>query len=226
MSVSLSIPARQASIGALAPVPWSSPDAPAFEMTGTVMRLAADRRLYTEGDEARCFYQVVSGTVRTCQFLSDGRRQIDAFHQPGDFFGFEAGAEHRLASEAVTDCTVIAYRRRGLEAMLIEDDRLNRWFFNHAMSSMARAREHSLLLGRASAAQKVAAFLMEMSDRGDSDTAVELPMGRQDVADYLGLTIETVSRTLSHMEKDKIIALPSPRRVLLKDRRTLRELNS
>ncbi|HQT79158.1 MAG TPA: helix-turn-helix domain-containing protein [Rhodopila sp.] len=225
MSVSLAIPARQASMGALSPIPWSSPDAPAFEMTGTVLRLTADRRLYAEGDEARCFYKVVSGTIRTCQFLSDGRRQIDAFHQPGDFFGFEVGADHRLAAEAVTDCTVIAYRRRGLETMLIEDDRLNRWFFSHAMTCMARAREHSLLLGRASAAQKVAAFLLEMADRGESDTAVELPMGRQDVADYLGLTIETVSRTLSHMEKDKVIALPSPRRVMLKDRRTLRELN-
>jgi CRP/FNR family nitrogen fixation transcriptional regulator len=224
MSVSLSIPSRPASISVLAPAPWSVPDVPAFEMTGTVMRFAADRRIYAEGDEARSFYKVISGTVRTCQFLSDGRRQIDAFHQPGDFFGFEAGSDHRLAAEAVTDCMVVAYRRRGLESLLIEDHQLSRWFFSLAMSSMARAREHSLLLGRASAAQKVAAFLLEMAERGDSDTVVELPMGRQDIADYLGLTIETVSRTLSHMEKDKTIALPSPRKVVLKDRRVLNEL--
>jgi CRP/FNR family nitrogen fixation transcriptional regulator len=226
MSVSLATTATQASMGAFSPVSWSAPQEPVFEMTGTVLRLDADRRLYAEGDEARYFYKVISGTVRTCQFLSDGRRQIDTFHQADEFFGLEAGSEHRLAAEAVTDCTVIAYRRRGLEAMLIEDERLSRWFFIHAMTCMARTREHSLLLGRASAAQKVAAFLTEMADRGDSDTAVELPMGRQDVADYMGLTIETVSRTLSHMEKDKIIALPTPRRVELKDLRTLRALNS
>ena len=124
----------------------------------------------------------------------------------------------------MSDCTVVAYRRRGLEGLLLEDDRLSRWFFSLAMTGMARAREHSLLLGRASAAQKVAAFLLEMAERSDSASALEVPMGRQDIADYLGLTIETVSRALSHMEKDRTIALPSPRRVV-KDRRALDALN-
>jgi CRP/FNR family nitrogen fixation transcriptional regulator len=210
---------------ALSPTPWPAPEVPAFEMTGTVMRFATDRRLYSEGDDARYFYKVISGTVRTCQFLCDGRRQIDAFHQAGDFFGLEAGAEHRLAAEAVTDCTVVAYRQRGLEALLLENDRLGRWFFSLAMTGLARAREHSLLLGRASAAQKVAAFLLEVADRSDGAAVLELPMGRQDIADYLGLTIETVSRTLSHMEKERMIALPSPRKVVLKDRRALDDLN-
>jgi CRP/FNR family nitrogen fixation transcriptional regulator len=82
-----------------------------------VLRFEAGRELYTEGDEARCFYKVVSGVVRTCQFLSDGQRQIDGFYQPGDVLGIEAEAEHRLSAEAVTDCTLIAYRRRGLEAV-------------------------------------------------------------------------------------------------------------
>jgi CRP/FNR family transcriptional regulator, nitrogen fixation regulation protein len=190
-----------------------------------VMQVAADRQIYAEGDEARCFYKVVSGVVRTCRFLSDGRRQIDAFHMEGEVFGFEAGTDHRMAAEAVSDCTVIAYRRRGLETMVFQDDRLGRWFFSHAMTCMDLAREHSLLLGRGSAAQKISAFLLEFARRVGSESTVELAMSRQDIADYLGLTIETVSRTLSQLERDGVIALPSARRVALKDRAALRGLN-
>jgi CRP/FNR family transcriptional regulator, nitrogen fixation regulation protein len=220
MSVSLSVAAKHA------PVAWAPPaEADGFELSGVVMQVAADRQIYAEGDEARCFYKVVSGVVRTCRFLSDGRRQIDAFHMEGEVFGFEAGTDHRMAAEAVSDCTVIAYRRRGLETMVFQDDRLGRWFFSHAMTCMDLAREHSLLLGRGSAAQKISAFLLEFARRVGSESTVELAMSRQDIADYLGLTIETVSRTLSQLERDGVIALPSARRVALKDRAALRGLN-
>jgi CRP/FNR family transcriptional regulator, nitrogen fixation regulation protein len=221
MSVSLSVAAKHASA-----LPWAPPaEADGFELSGVVMQVAADRQIYAEGDEARCFYKVVSGVVRTCRFLSDGRRQIDAFHMEGEVFGFEAGTDHRMAAEAVSDCTVIAYRRRGLETMVFQDDRLGRWFFSHAMTCMDLAREHSLLLGRGSAAQKISAFLLEFARRVGSESTVELAMSRQDIADYLGLTIETVSRTLSQLERDGVIALPSARRVALKDRAALRGLN-
>ena len=146
MSVSLAVAAKHgyvaslgASNGALSPTPWGAPTAPedddGFGLSGIVMHFAPDREIYAEGDEARCFYKVVSGVVRTCRFLSDGRRQIDSFHVTGDVFGFEAGADHRLAAEAVSHCTVIAYRRRGLETTITQDDRLGRWFFSHAMTS-------------------------------------------------------------------------------------------
>jgi CRP/FNR family transcriptional regulator, nitrogen fixation regulation protein len=226
MSVSLAVAAQHAPIAGLSPALRSEPSAPELQLAGTVLRLAADRALYVEGDEARCFYKVVSGVVRTCRHLSDGRRQIDGFYHPGEVFGIEAGTAHGLTAEAVTDCTVIAYRRRSLEAMMLEDGRLSQWFFNHSMTCMTRVREHSLLWRHASATQKVAAFLLEMAERGESDPAIELPMGRQDIADYLGLTIEIVCRTLSRMEKEGIITLPSARRVVLQDRATLRELNS
>lgn len=210
---------------------FSAPNAPAMSWLaqdehGSVLRFAADRRIYEEGDAARSFYKVVSGVVRTCQFLSDGRRQIDAFHLPGDVFGFESGAQHRLSAEAVADCTVVAYRRRGMDTMMAADDGMARQFFAYAMTCLAQTREHCLLLGRGSAAQKIAAFLLEMAERGASDTVVELPMSRQDIADYLGLTIETVSRTLSQMERDGVIALPTTRRVVLKNLRALRALNA
>ena len=216
MSVSLSFPVHRPQA-----MPWMEQ-----EPQGSVLRFAAERQVYEEGDQAGSFYKVVSGVVRTCQFLSDGRRQIDAFHLAGDVFGFEAGAMHRLSAEAVSDCTVIAYRRRGLESMLATDDDVARQFLAHAMTCLAQTREHCLLLGRGSAAQKIGAFLLEMAERGTSDTVVELAMSRQDIADYLGLTIETVSRTFSQMERDGVIALPTTRRVLLKNRRALRDLNA
>ena len=229
MSVSLSVATKHAHgvPHAFAPLPWAAPEkSDGIELSGVVMHVPADRQIYAEGDEARCFYKVTSGVVRTCRFLSDGRRQIDAFHGEGAVFGFEAGAEHRMSAEAITDCTVIAYRRRGLEAMVSQDDQLGRWFFSHALNAMASAREHSLLLGRGSAAQKISAFLLEVAEREDGASVVELPMSRQDIADYLGLTIETVSRTLSQLDRDGLIGLPTARRVVLKDRRALRAFNS
>src|ERR1700733_3339248 len=229
MSASLALATKHghiASPASYAPLPWNAPEQrDGFELTGMAMHVAADHQIYTEGDEARCFYKVISGVVRTCRFLSDGRRQIDAFHREGDVFGFEASADHRMAAEAVIDCSVIAYRRRGLETIVSQDDRLSRWFFSHAMTCMASAREHSLLLGRASAAQKIAAFLEETAQRAGGGGVMELVMSRQDIADYLGLTIETVSRTLSQLDRDGVIGLPSARRVVGKDRRGLRGLN-
>lgn len=231
MSVSLSIPSKngQAHLGALSSMPWASTQEEqrdGLELSGVVMHFAPDRQIYAEGDEARCFYKVVGGVVRTCRFLNDGRRQIDAFYMEGEVFGVGAGSDHRMTAEAVSECTVIAYRRRGLEAMVSHDERLGRWFFSHAMTALTQAREHSLLLGRGSAAQKISAFLLEISTRQHCENVADLAMSRQDIADYLGLTIETVSRTLSHLERDSAIELPSARRVMLKDRRALKALNS
>jgi CRP/FNR family nitrogen fixation transcriptional regulator len=236
MSVSLTVAAKpgQSTSPPSAPAPWMQ-SAPApltqsarpvrdgLELSGAVMHFAADRQIHAEGDEARSFYEVVSGVVRTCRFLSDGRRQIDAFHAAGDVFGFEAGDHYRLGAEAVSECTVIAYRRRGLETMVSHDEKLGRWFFSHALSMLAQAREHSLLLGRGSAAQKISAFLLENERQVGTTYLVDLAMSRQDIADYLGLTIETVSRTLSQMERDGTIALPTARRVVLQNRRTLQQ---
>jgi len=235
MSVSLAVAAKErgTSLAAFPPIPWTSPAAPempektdSLDLSGVVMHFAPDRQIYAEGDEARSFYKVVSGVVRTCRFLSDGRRQIDAFHMAGEVFGFEAGKDHRMAAEAVSDCTVVAYRRRGLEEIISHDEKLGRWFFSHAMSSLALTREHLLLLGRGSAAQKISAFLLKAAERDGHDGAVDLAMSRQDIADYLGLTIETVSRTMSQLERDGTIKLPTARRVLLKDKVALRMLNA
>jgi CRP/FNR family nitrogen fixation transcriptional regulator len=203
--------------------------APSFPEIGAgaqAMHFAADQEIYAEGDEATTFYKVVSGVVRTCKFLSDGRRQIDAFYGTGDVFGFEAGAEHRLSAEAVSDCMVVPYRRRGFDSMAGRDDRVVGQMFSYVMQCLERSQDHSLLLGRRSAAQKLAAFLLEMAARRPGMTVIDLAMTRQDIADYLGLTIETVSRTLSQFERDGLIALTNARRVSLTDLRGLRHLNA
>jgi CRP/FNR family nitrogen fixation transcriptional regulator len=193
---------------------------------GPVLYFAANSEIYCEGDENKSYYKVVSGVVRTCKFLNDGRRQIDAFYVAGDVFGIEAGSEYRLSAEAVADCTVISYRRRNLETMAAADGRLAQHFFSYAMQCLERAQKHSLLLGRRGAAEKLAVFLLEMADRSPGDEVIDLAMSRQDIADYLGLTIETVSRTLSQLERDAVIALPTARRIRLKNRMALRHLNS
>ena len=208
------------------PDPKGAARAPALGALGPVLHFAAGCADYAEGDDADLCYKVVSGTVRICKFLSDGRRQIDAFHTEGDLFGLEAGETHRFSAEAVSDCAVIAWRRRALQARAAEDRDLAQALFDHAMESLARAQDHALLLGRRCAVEKVAHFLAEWSAAASDHGRFTLAMTRQDIADYLGLTIETVSRTFTQLERDAIIEIPSPRQVRLADPAALRRLDS
>ena len=191
---------------------------------GAVLHFRPDREIFAAGDLADVFFKVVSGTVRTCKFLSDGRRQIEAFYGPGDVLGFERDGVHRLSAEAVSECNLVAYRRRGVEAALLNDAELVRQLLTYALHSATDAQAHALLLGRRGAAEKVAAFLLEWASRGDGAAVAALPMSRQDMADYLGLTIETVSRTLSQFERDGLIAIPNARQIRLMRREALEDL--
>ncbi|HEY0181564.1 MAG TPA: helix-turn-helix domain-containing protein [Rhodopila sp.] len=209
-------------------MPSPAPDAASrtgFAQKETVLHFLADHEIYAEHDEAKTFYRVVSGMVRTCRFTHDGRRQIEAFHVAGDVFGLEHGTERLLSAEAVTDCAVISFHRQRAEMLATTDGDWARQLFAYAMQSAVRAQEHSLLLGRSGAAQKVATFLLEMAQRsGQRETTIDLAMTRQDIADYLGLTIETVSRTLSQLERDGMIARPTARRILVRNTSALRQL--
>ncbi len=194
-------------------------------LAGSVQNFAQDREIYAEGGAAETFYKVVSGVVRTCKFLSDGRRQIDAFYQAGDIFGIEGESLHSLSAEAVSDCTVISYRRRGAD-VTTAGGQIADQLFEHLMHRLARAQEHALLLGRRSAVEKVAAFLVDWADSSVDHRSASLAMTRQDIADYLGLTIETVSRTLSHLEREKLIEMPSARLIRLRNLEALRDFNA
>jgi CRP/FNR family nitrogen fixation transcriptional regulator len=197
---------------------------PALRSGGTVLHFSQDREIYGEGNGAELFFKILSGVVRTCRFLADGRRQVDAFYVAGELFGFETGAHYGLSAEAVSDCTLIAYRRRGLEAAAATDGTVSQGLYLHAMRSLARAQEHSQLLGRRDAAEKVAAFLLQWANPAPDGEVASLAMTRQDMADYLGLTIETVSRTLSRFERSAIIVLQSARQIKLKDLPALDQL--
>src|SRR5205823_9235192 len=125
--------------------------------------------------------------------------------------GIERGDDHRFSAEAVGDATVVAIRRCSLDKLALSDSLLARQVVATAFLSLERAQQHMILLGRKSAVEKVAAFLLDMAERVHVD-AIELPMSRSDIADYLGLTIETVSRTLTQFERDAVIELPAARR--------------
>jgi CRP/FNR family nitrogen fixation transcriptional regulator len=195
-------------------------------LVAPALNFAPDSEIYAEGDTASSFYKVQSGVVRTCKYLNDGRRQIDAFHVAGEVFGIESGTVHGLSAEAVTACSVTPYRRSNLEKIAGQDDAMALNLFSYAMHCLERTRAHSLLLGRGSATQKLAAFLLDMMHRRPVDEMIQLAMTRQDIADYLGMTIETVSRTLSQLERDGVIVFSSTRRIRLKNLTALQALQA
>ena len=201
---------------------------PAKTPTGIQMVLGKGEELFAEGDEAEFFYQVVSGAIRSYKLLSDGRRQIDAFHLGGDIFGLEAGSEHRFSAEAIGDATVIAYRRSRLGALIEDDAAFRDRIMTATLRSLERAQDHMLLLGRKTAQEKMATFLLDMAERlSKDDEHFDLPMQRSDIADHLGLTIETVSRTLTQFARSSLIRLlPAGRSIGLCNKMALRCLNA
>jgi len=194
-------------------------------MMGTSMSFARNAEIYGDNEPAECLYKLVSGSVRTFKTINDGRRQIDAFYLPGDIFGFDIGSEHALSAEAISDAMVIVVKRSAIEALAARDSEIARQLWAMTSRELHRMQEHILLLIK-TAQERVAGFLLEMAARIKSVNGVELPMSRQDIADYLGLTIETVSRTLTTLENSAAIALPSSRRIVLRDRAALRRLNA
>ncbi len=194
---------------------------------GVLRRFARDEELFTEGDACTFFYKVVSGTVRTGKLLADGRRQIDAFHLVGDVFGLEGGAQHRFTAEAVDDVAVIAYRRSRFASLVHDDPAFGDQLMSSMLTSLDRAHDHMVLLGRKTALEKMASFLLDMARRRPGADRVVLPMQRTDIADHLGLTIETVSRTLTQMAREGLIRLAEAgRTVILSDRARLQSLGA
>jgi CRP/FNR family nitrogen fixation transcriptional regulator len=195
-----------------------------FRAAGAVVQVAEGREIFAEGDEPDLFYKVVSGVVRICKFLNEGRRQIVSFHVAGEVFGLELGTDRQLAAEAVSDCTLICYRRRGIELMAQKDQTVSQQLLQYAMQNLAQAQAHALLLARRGAAEKVACFLLDWQERSNGDETIHLAMTRQEIADYLALTIETVSRSFSQFERDGVIALHNTRDLRLLDTDALEEM--
>ena len=174
-----------------------------------------------KANSAKYLYRVISGVVRTYTITEDGRRQIDAFHIAGDVFGFEAAASHKFSAEAVSDCEVAVASRAALERLADQDGAVARELWALTAHQLGRMCDHMLMLGRKGAAERVVAFLLEMSARERGDSSIHLPMSRTDIADYLGLTIETVSRCFSKLGRTRTIELDGARSVTLRDMRAL-----
>ncbi len=183
-----------------------------------------NEEIYGEGEPGTFVYRVLSGVARTYRILADGRRQISEFFLPGDVFGLEGGVDHNLSAEAVSDCVLVAIRRSHLAERAAQDSATAQKLWALTLHHLGRSEEHMLLLGRKNASERVAWFLLDMARRIPAQGQVDLPMSRQDIADYLGLTIETVSRTMTQLQDDELIALPSCRCVVLSDRTGLTDL--
>ncbi len=196
----------------------------AMALMGARMRFPRNGEIYGEGEPADFVYQVVSGAVRTSKILSDGRRQIGGFYMPGDIVGLDLGDEHAFSAEAIGDVTVLYVRRSAVLALADRDGHLARQLWAATARELSQAQRRLLLLTQ-SAQERLAGFLLEMAERARSGDSVDLAMTRQDIADYLGLTIETVSRTLTALAEEAVIEVPSARRILLRDRAMLEFLN-
>jgi CRP/FNR family transcriptional regulator, nitrogen fixation regulation protein len=185
-----------------------------------------DQEIYSEYEPAHSIYEVIGGAIRSYKGLSDGRRQICAFHLPGDVFGLENGASYRFTAEAIVDTNARVIRRHSLEYVATHDLRVTNHLLSLTAKTLLHAENHMLLLGRKNSLEKVAAFLLEMDHRL-AGIMLTLPMSRRDIADYLGLTLETVSRALSYLRDKRVLGFSevSQREIVLQDRQRLQEFD-
>jgi CRP/FNR family nitrogen fixation transcriptional regulator len=183
--------------------------------------------IFGESEPAKYVYQVVEGAARSYKLLSDGRRQIGAFHLVGDIFGLENGATHRFTAEAIVDTTVRLAKRLSLEHVAREDALVAHDLLSMTTSNLQHAENHMLLLGRKTSLERVAAFLLEMDGRLSAAGVMALPMSRRDIADYLGLTLETVSRALSNLHEKGFLDFlgQTQRQIVLRNRPGLAQLD-
>lgn len=203
--------------------PTITASADAFEVLGARLSFERDDEIFMQEDDAEFVYRVVSGVVRTTRLTDDGRRQVGGFYYPGDMLALEDTERHCFSAEALTQCTVVAVRRRVLEAEAARSPDLAQLLWKAGSRSMQRMQSHLLQIGRKTALERVAAILAELAGRsGEAD--VDLPMSRQDIADYLNLTIETVSRMLGQLQASHVIRLTSLRRMHVEDPTALQRL--
>lgn len=194
----------------------------AEDWTGAArLTFRAGEEIYVQDEDADLVYRIVRGAARTSHLLADGRRQVGDFYYEGDVIGVEMGSVHRFSAEALGDCEVLALRRAGSAAY--DAGRVDRMIWAATASELQRAQSHMLLLGRATACERVARFLLDIAERFREEM-VSLPMSRQDMADYLGLTIETISRMLGRLQADGLVEFTGSRRYRIRRPAALLEL--
>lgn len=199
----------------------------AFKQTGSSVEFEGGETVVFEGDRAANVYSLTSGLLRLSKILPDGRRQIGGFLFPGDFLGITMEEEHAFTAEAVAPSTLCRFPRRQFDVFVVEHPELERRLYAVAAHELAAARQQLVLLGRKTATERVASFLLMLTSRcpasGDGDE-VELPMSRADIGDYLGLRIETVSREISGLKASRVIKLTGRQRFKVIDPMRLQHL--
>lgn len=192
----------------------------ALDRIGAVITLGRDECLFLAGDLADCYFKVLKGAIRTYQLLADGRRHIADFYLAGDLIGLDAAEAYAVAADAVVETTLIRYSRRKVDALAAAQPAIAQSLIEIMRAGLAAARERMLLLGHMTAMERIALFLIAMSKRA-VDGRFSLPMTRTDIGDYLGLTMETISRAFSQMKSDGIIAQYNRHDLAILDRAAL-----
>lgn len=201
---------------------------PALGQNGSVVYAARNKAVIEQGQPASHVFKVVAGALRTVRLLPDGRRHVGGFLLPGDVFGFTQSDEYDQSVEVVADATLVRYPRHSIEALLRTNGAANRHLIGLLSGQLAATQGDLLLLGCKSAVERLASFLLMLADRRLAGKrgahTVELPMKRGDIADYLGMTAETVSRIFTQLRHQRIIDLPSTNQVVFLKRAALEAL--
>jgi CRP/FNR family transcriptional regulator, anaerobic regulatory protein len=222
---------RPAHLRPLPAVPATDNVTAELDRIGSVVMAKRGRTVIEEGDLAEHVFKVVTGALRVVRLLPDGRRYVTKFLLAGDYFGFAEGSRYGQSVEVVGDATFIRYARRSFDALLSRDAAVGRRFFSLICGELSAAQDRLLLLGRKSALERLTTFLLGMANRKSASDAgprneIHLPMNRGDVADYLGLTVETISRLLTQLRADRLIDLPTPNHVVFLKRAVLEDISS
>lgn len=183
---------------------------------GILISLPGNKKIFTKGEPSEYFYKVESGCIRTYSDLDGDRRRIYAFYFPGDHFGLEACEEHGISAETVTSSSVRRIEKKATMSRAARDVVGVNFLLHIATTELQRSRNHNLLL-RKGAHERLVEFFREIQKRNQSQSEVDLPMPRSDMADYLGLTVETVSRALTRLKNTSTISMLTHRRVSLRD---------
>ncbi len=193
-----------------------------LDSKATTITVARDEEIVAQDDPATYCYLILSGCVRTVQLMEDGRRQVAEFLFAGDLFGCEALETHEFGAEAVSPVTLRRYARRDLELLADQDREVGRRLRELTARRLRAGRDHMVLLGRKTASERIASFLLKMAEHSspDGQSLITLPMNRTDMGDYLGLTIETVCRRLTQLRQDGTITTRGGMIAIL-DRRAL-----
>jgi CRP/FNR family nitrogen fixation transcriptional regulator len=211
-------------VGCEAEAPACAGPVERMESFGTLREYAADDTIYRQHETADHWYLIVNGAARKCTQISDGRRQIVDFLLPGDLFGFETAAIRKCSAECVApDTTVVRYQRQRMESLLETNPRLARRVRDIAFGSLDRLQSRMILLGCSRALERVCGFLMEMAHRAQMgiEGTVTLPMSRYDIADYLAIAVETVSRSLTTLRSERVITFFDARHFRVVNRQAL-----